>query len=77
MIYGQFSNPGGCTAGDQVFVKADHPQYRQIYAAALAAFLVKEAVSAYVHGCETIWWYSAAPNTFNVMDSASALAVGE
>ncbi len=77
MIYGEFSNPGGCTFANQLFVKSDHPQYKQIYAAALAAYVGKQKISAYVHGCETVLWYSAAPNTFGIVYSYSSLAISD
>ena len=75
MINGDFSNPGGCTFTNQLFVRADHPQYKQIYASALAAYMGKQKLSAYVHGCETVGWYSAAPNTYNIVYSYSSLAL--
>lgn len=77
LIVGEFGNPGGCTFGNQLFVKSDHPQYKQIYAAAMSAYLSKAKVSAYVHGCEPVVWYSAAPNTFNVVYSYSSLAISD
>lgn len=77
MIQGAFSNPGDCTYANQLFVKADHPQYKQLYAAALAAFMGKKKVSAYVHGCETVSWYTAPSNTFNIVHAYSSLAIEE
>ena len=77
MIWGAFANLGGCTFENQLFVKLDHPQYKQIYAAVLAAYAGKFKVSAYVHGCETVSWYSGAPNTFNTVHSYSTLGVSD
>jgi hypothetical protein len=77
MIDGAFSNPGACTFADRLFVKSDHPQYKQIYAAALAAFATKRKISAYVHGCETLGWYSGPQNTFNIVHSYSALSISD
>ncbi len=76
-IVGAFGNVGGCTFENQLFIKIDHPQYKQIYAAALAAFAGKYKISAYVHGCETVAWYSGPPNTFNIVHAYSALAISD
>jgi len=77
MVVGEFGNPGGCTFANQMFIKSDHPQYKQIYATALAAYLTKSKLSAYVHGCEAVPWYSVASNTFNIVHSYSSLTISD
>ena len=77
MVYGAFGNPGGCTFGDQVFVKLSHTQYKQIYAAALAAYMSKNKVVAYVGGCEAVTWYSIPSNTFGIVDSSTSLSIAD
>jgi hypothetical protein len=74
VLSGSFGNPGGCTVGDQLFVRSDHPQYKQIYAAALAAQISKQKISAYVHSCGPVAWYTAA-STFNTVHAYSSLAI--
>ena len=77
MIWGSFGNGGSCAISNQLYVKRDHPQYKEIYATALAAMLGKYRIRAYVHGCEPVLWYSAAENTFNVVYSYATLSIAE
>lgn len=75
MIYGSFGNAGGCVSVDKLYVKIDHPQYKVIYATALAAFSGKSRIQAYVHSCESVGWYAAAETTFNIVQPYSALNI--
>lgn len=77
MLSGEFGNAGGCSVGNYLFVKSDHPQYKQIYATALSAHLAKQKVTAYVHSCESVVWFSAAPTTYNIVHSYSSLAIAD
>lgn len=77
MIYGAFGNPGTCTFADYLFVRSDHPQYKQMYAAALIAMASKQKILAYVPVCQPVTWYSVAANTFNVVDASSSLAISD
>lgn len=77
MIYGSFGNAGGCVVADRLYVKSDHPQYKQMYAAALTAFAGKYRITAYVDGCESVTWYSAASTTFNIVSAASVLMISD
>lgn len=76
MLTGEFGNPGGCTYGNLMFVKSDHPQYKQMYATALAAHMGKQKISAYVHSCEVVAWFSAG-QTMNAVHSYSSLAISD
>jgi hypothetical protein len=75
MIYGAFGNAGGCVITNQLYIKSNHSQYKQIYAAALAAFAGQYNVSAYVHVCESIGWYAVPSTTFNIVDAGSTLVI--
>ncbi len=75
MLAGAFGNAGGCVVSNHLFVKGDHPQYKLMYAAALAAYAGKQKITAYVHGCEPVLWYSEAVTTYNIVHSNSSLAI--
>ncbi|BFM10154.1 hypothetical protein R50072_03070 [Simiduia litorea] len=75
MIFGDFGNVGSCTVSDQVFVKASHPQYSQIYSTVLAAFMSGKKVSGYAHLCEPVAWYSTPSITYNVLTEAGSISV--
>lgn len=73
MVYGTFGNAGGCTVAEKFYVKSDHPQYKEIYSAVLAAFTTKKSVRAYISSCEAVTWYSAPSTTYNILSSAGTL----
>ena len=75
MVYGAFANIGGCSNSDQFFVKIDHPQYKQLYAMALTAYLSKQKIIAYIDSCQALGWYSVPTVTFNILSSGSALHI--
>jgi len=75
MVYGAFGNPGGCAIGDQFYVKSDHTQYKEIYAAALAAFTAGYKLRAYIHSCEAVTWYTVAPNAYNIVHLYTAVTI--
>lgn len=75
MIAGEFGNPGECSNGNYLFVKASHPDYKQIYAAALAALVSKQKIYGYVHYCVPVLWYSVATSTYNAIDVNGSLAI--
>lgn len=77
VIYGDFGNPGGCSDSGRLYVKASHSRYKEIYAAALTAFAGKYRVSAYVQNCEPAAWYAGPAYTFNVVDPATVLNIGD
>lgn len=77
MLFGAFGNPGGCAAQNQLFIKSDHPQYKQLLALAMMAYTTKQKIVAYVHGCEPVVWYSVASHTYNTVIAASSLAIQE
>jgi hypothetical protein len=73
MIFGEFGNAGGCTIGNQIYVRISHPQYKELYATALAAFAGKFKLQAYIHGCETVSWYAIPSTTYNIMEPGGAM----
>lgn len=77
MIYGDFGNPGSCVVADRIFVRINHPQYKELYATALAAFAGKYKLAAYVYGCDSNTWYAVASTTFNIVEPSSALYLTE
>lgn len=77
MIFGDFGNAGGCSDAGHLFVRSDHPQYKQIYAAALAAFAGKYRISAYIQVCDAMNWYSAPSYTYNIVDPGTALNIAD
>ena len=77
MIYGDFGNAGACSDAGRIYVKAEHPQYKQIYATALAAFTGKYRISAYIQACDPVAWYSIPSYTYNVVDPAAVLNIAD
>jgi hypothetical protein len=75
MVYGAFGNAGGCTVADKFYVKSDHPQYKEIYSAVLAAFSAKKSVRAYTHSCEAVTWYSVSTTTYNILSLGGTLNI--
>ena len=67
MIYGTFGNASNCSVADKVFIPADHAQYNQIYAAALAAFSAGKKIQLYSRSCSPMGWYSIDSVTYNTM----------
>jgi len=75
MIYGAFGNSGSCVVTDAIYVKIDHPQYKQIYASVMTALVSKLKIQAYVGTCESVSWYSLPSVTYNIADLSSAVNV--
>ena len=75
MLSGGFGNAAGCTTSDMIFVKATHPQYDHLYSMALAAFASGKKLTAYVHACEPVLWYTAATVTYNTLTSDGSLSI--
>ncbi|MEY8213230.1 MAG: hypothetical protein RPR97_01965, partial [Colwellia sp.] len=75
MIYGEFGNPGGCTISDRVYVKSDHPQYKEIYSMVLAAYMAGKRVQPYVNDCLTAGWYVVPSTTFNTLTASGSLNI--
>ncbi len=75
MLFGEFGNVGGCSVSNQVFVEATHPQYDQMYATVLAAFMAGKAVALYAHSCQPVLWYSAANVTYNTVGSGGSIRI--
>jgi hypothetical protein len=75
MVFGAFGNGAGCTVGNQFFVKIDHPQYKQLYALAVSAYLGKQKIAGYVDVCEAVTWYAAPSTTFDVVSAGSTLMI--
>jgi hypothetical protein len=77
MISGAFGNAAGCSYSNTLFVRSDHSQYKQIYAAALLAFATKQKISGYAGACEPVSWFSGYSLTHNVVRSSETLAISE
>lgn len=77
MLYGEFGNVAGCSVGNQLFIKASHPQYNQLYATALAAFSAGKRIHAYVASCEPVGWYSGSSVTYNIVNEGASLSIRE
>ncbi len=75
MFYGDFGNSMNCTIDNRVYVEIEHPQYKEIYSTVLAAFMSETKVRAYIHECDFIGWYAAAPTTFNILTVGGALEI--
>ena len=75
MVYGGFGNAGGCSVTNMVYVQIGHPQYKEIYAAILAAFTAGKKVQMYIHSCGPVGWYSISATTYNIMGPSSALNI--
>jgi len=73
MIYSSFGDPGDCVVDDRVYVRSTHPQYKEIYSAVLTAFSAGKQLQFYIHSCDTVIWYSAAPTNYNIMGTGGAL----
>lgn len=72
LVKGNFGNPAGCTVtnANHIWVDISHPQYDQLYATALAAFMGGKKIKAYVHNCTDIGWHGG---TFNSLNGAGAM----
>lgn len=75
MVYGEFGNAGACTILNRFYLKKDHPQYDQAYAAILAAFSSGKKVQVYIHGCEPVTWYANTATTFNIVTTSGAINI--
>ncbi len=75
MVYGSFGNPNGCTVDNRFYVKKEHPQYKEIYSAVLAAFSSGKRVQAHIRDCEGVSWYAILTTTFNVLKSSGSLNI--
>lgn len=75
MIDGGFGNPAECTVSDQLFVRADHPQYRLIYDTVLAAAINNRRIFAYVLRCQDVTWYALPGTTFNVIEPTGSVGL--
>ena len=73
MVWGDFGNPGGCTASNSFLVPISHPQYKEIYAALLLAMATGKKVAGYTSVCAAANWYSVPSTTYNWMGSGDAL----
>jgi hypothetical protein len=76
MVSGAFGNALGCTSPNLLFVKIDHPQYRQMYATVLTAISTGTKIYDYAHFCQPVGWYSGAETTYNVVTADGTLAIG-
>ncbi len=76
MVYGDFGNILGCTVANQIYVKASHPQYNQLYSTALAAMMAGKKIYVYAGACEPVGWYSVASVTYNVLNESGSLSIG-
>lgn len=75
LIYGKFGNAGNCSIANKVYVKINHPQYKELYATVLAAYMAGKRVQPYVNGCITVSWYVHPSTTFNTLTSGGALNI--
>lgn len=75
MVYGDFGNAGACSLAGRFYLKKEHPQYAQAYAAILAAFGSGKKVQVYIHGCEPVTWYATTATTFNIVGAAGAINI--
>jgi hypothetical protein len=75
MIYGSFGNAAGCVVADKVYVKISHPQYKEIYSAALTAFTAGKKIKMHIASCEPVTWYSATATTYNILGAGGALMI--
>jgi hypothetical protein len=76
MVSGAFGNALGCTSPNLLFMKIDHPQYRQMYATVLRAISTGTKIYGYAHFCQPVGWYSGAETTCNVVTADDTLAIG-
>lgn len=67
VIRGSFGNPNACQKANELFVKSDHAQYKQMFATALTAYVSKKKLSAYADGCEAALFLSG--NSINYVNS--------
>jgi len=75
LIYGKFGNAGGCTIPDKIYVKINHPQYKELYATVLAAYMGGKRVQPYINDCITASWYVHPTTTFNTLTAIGSLNI--
>ena len=73
LIAGPFGNPGPCGNADYIWISATHPQYKELLSTALTALGGGLKLTAYVHSCSVVSWWSAA--TIGELSSSGALMV--
>ena len=67
MVYGNFGNPNNCTMSDMFYIKSDHPEFEKIYSALMIAYTSKKKITAYIHECSPVPWYSVIETTYNTL----------
>ncbi len=75
MIYGKFGNKEGCSKSDQIYVKINHPQYKEIFSSVVTAMNTGQKISGYIHSCEPVTWYATTATTFQIVHAHSAISV--
>jgi len=69
-VNGVFGKLTECVLNDQVFIKSDHPQYKEIYSMVLAAYSSNKEVRFYLSECVVVNWISAdSISTFSINNS--------
>ena len=75
MVTGNFGNAGNCANDDAFYVRASHPQYEQLYSAALVALREKKRLRVYIHGCDDLAWVAAPSGTYNIVGPGGSLII--
>jgi len=75
LIYGQFGNAGQCSIADKVYVRINHPQYKELYSTVLAAYMAGKRIQPYINDCITVGWYVRPNTTFNTLTSSGSLNI--
>jgi len=73
MVFGAFGNPMSCGAGDQFLIAYSHPNFKELYAAILAAQGSGKQVSAYVQQCDPVLWYTGPTTTFPALKTGGSV----
>jgi len=71
MVYGVFGNTQECSVSNKFYVLSNHPQYKEIYSAVLAAFSSGKKVTAFISKCEAVAWYTSTTTTYNIVSGGS------
>ncbi|MBL8339727.1 MAG: hypothetical protein JNM97_23375 [Rhodoferax sp.] len=77
MVFGSFGNAAGCTVGNQVFVRSEHPQYKAMFAMVVTAYVAKQKVSFYSGDCEAVTWYTTPAVTYNTVTGNESMTLSD
>ena len=69
LIFGDFGNVNSCTSDTAIFLRIDHPQYKELYSMMLTAMTTGFEIRPYLRECQSFGWHSGTYNTVTGSDA--------